>query len=756
MRKATSGNLPAETTSFIGRRRELAELRRQLASARLVTVVGPGGAGKSRLTARIASDLSRGFGDGAWLVQLADIREPALVANAFMAGLDLRDQTGMEPCALVLSHLRERQLLLVVDNCEHLLQAVAELISEILRAAPHVRVLATSREPLSVSGEHVVPVPPLELPAISEALARSRQNEAVMLFTERAAAATGGFELNADNQAAVIDVCRRLDGLPLALELAAVRMRVLSVEQIRGRLGDRFNLLTTGSRGALPRQQTLRNAMEWSHDLLTESERELLRRLSVFTGRFTLEAVESVGGVAPTLEVLSALVDRSLVLKEESGPAACYRLHETVREFAALKLSEAGEQAEVEARCTRHYLAVCEQFALEARQELAQWLRRVDLEIDTIRAVLQRCLRADDIATGLELATSLGVYWITRATSEGTRWLDDLLEAGLDDSEAAGWALMIRGFLAVLHADAVMARPVLARAIAAARSSGPSTLLSCALAMAANAENMAGERAAARRFLDEAAALAPELDDHPAMVGVLLARALDGLVREDVPAIRSAATEGVRRAQAAGDLYTLATMWMNLGLADLIAGEATAARPKLAAALRIAREIDDRVAQFNLLAALSHAAAMLSNAHQAARLLGAAESLRSAVGLSANSIVAPMLIRGRAGAESALGRARFEADFRAGMELTRIEALQLALGEPARPQRTRAAGPGPALGGRETEVARLVGAGLTNKEIGARLFISERTVETHVRNILDKLGFSSRAQIAGWIAAPDR
>ncbi|HKA11394.1 MAG TPA: LuxR C-terminal-related transcriptional regulator [Candidatus Dormibacteraeota bacterium] len=755
MRKATSGNLPAETTSFIGRRRELAELRRQLASARLVTVVGPGGAGKSRLTARIASDLSRGFGHGAWLVQLADIREPALVANAFMAGLDLRDQTGMEPCALVLSHLRERQLLLVVDNCEHLLQAVAELISEILRAAPHVRVLATSREPLSVSGEHVVLVPPLELPAISEALARSRQNEAVMLFTERAAAATGGFELNADNQAAVIDICRRLDGLPLALELAAVRMRVLSVEQIRGRLGDRFNLLTTGSREALPRQQTLRNAMEWSHDLLTESERDLLRRLSVFAGRFTLEAVESVGGVAPTLEVLSALVDRSLVLKEESGPAACYRLHETVREFAALKLSEAGEQAEVETRCTRHYVAVCEQFALEARQELAQWLRRVDLEIDTIRAVLQRCLRAGDIATGLEVATSLGVYWITRATSEGTRWLDDLLEAGFDDSEATGWALMIRGFLAVLHADAVMARPVLARAIATARSSGPSTLLSCALAMAANAENMAGERAGARRFLEEAAVLAPELDDHPAMVGVLLARALDGLVREDVAAVRSAAMEGVRRAEAAGDLYTLATMWMNLGLADLIAGEAMAARPKLAAALRIAREIDDRVAQFNLLAALSHAAAMLGNAHQAARLLGAAESLRSAVGLSVNSIVSPMLIRGRAGAESALGRARFEADFKAGMELTRIEALQLALGEPVRPQRTRAAGPGPALGGREAEVAHLVGAGLTNKEIGARLFISERTVETHVRNLLDKLGFSSRAQIAGWIAAPD-
>jgi predicted ATPase len=249
------GTLPAEATSFIGRRRELAELRKRLASTRVVSLVGPGGVGKTRLALRIATDLQRGFAGGAYFVELAEVRVAALVSNAVLAALDLRDQAATEPTALLLSHLRERELLLVVDNCEHVLGAAAQLLSEVVRAAPGVRVLATSREPLSITGEHVLPVPPLELPSahISEPLSQLRQNEAVSLFSERAAAASGTFELTTANQAAVVELCRRLDGLPLAIELAAVRTRVLSVEQILGRLKDRFSLLTGGSRAALPR-----------------------------------------------------------------------------------------------------------------------------------------------------------------------------------------------------------------------------------------------------------------------------------------------------------------------------------------------------------------------------------------------------------------------------------------------------------------------------------------------------------------------
>jgi predicted ATPase len=288
------GNLPAEVTSFVGRRRGLAEIRAKLANARLVSLVGPGGVGKTRLAIRAAANLGRGFPGGAWLVELADVREPALVANAAMAALDLRDQTATEPRALLLSYLRDQRLLLVVDNCEHLRAAAALFLTEVLRAAPGVRVITTSREPLSVPGEHLIYVPPLDLPPVdrAEPLNRLRQNDAVALFVDRASAGSGGFELTNANQAAVAELCRRLDGLPLAIELAAVRIRVLSAQQILDRLADRFALLTGGGSATLPRHQTLRTAIDWSHDLLPAREQVLLRRLSVFAGRFNLDDIE--------------------------------------------------------------------------------------------------------------------------------------------------------------------------------------------------------------------------------------------------------------------------------------------------------------------------------------------------------------------------------------------------------------------------------------------------------------------------------
>jgi predicted ATPase len=433
------GNLPAEATSFIGRRRELAEIRKKLTEARLVSLVGPGGVGKSRLAIRAATALGRGFPGGAWRVELAEVTEPALVGNAVLAALDLRDQAAAGPLALLLSYLRDKRLLLMVDNCEHLLPAAARVLAEILRAAPGVRVITTSREPLSVPGEHVIPVPPLDLPSADATvpLARLRHNEAVTLFAERAAAASGSFELTADNQTAVVELCRRLDGLPLAIELAAVRVRVLTAQQILDRLSDRFGLLTLtgGGRAALPRHQTLRTTIDWSHDLLTAGEQTLLRRLGVFAGRFTLADVEGVCTsddvpAARALDVLSSLVDKSLVGKQDAKDVATYRLHETMREYAGLKLGEAGEQEAVELRCADYYRGKCEQAPEEARYRLVEWLGWMDLEIDNIRAVLQRCVAQKDGHRGIELAGLIGWYWITRATSEGIRWLDELLPLG--------------------------------------------------------------------------------------------------------------------------------------------------------------------------------------------------------------------------------------------------------------------------------------------------------------------------------------
>ncbi|MEV5889615.1 helix-turn-helix transcriptional regulator [Nonomuraea fuscirosea] len=775
-----TGNLPAEASSFVGRRRELAVVRRKLSESRLVSLVGPGGVGKTRLALRMAGDLGRGFPGGAWLVELAEVGDPGLVGDAVTAALDLRTQTAAEPAALLLSYLRDKRLLLVVDNCEHLLGTVAPLVAEVMRAAPGVRVIATSREPLSVPGEHVVPVPPLDLPPPARApLAELRRNEAVSLFAERAAAGSGTFELTPANQAAVADLCRRLDGLPLAIELAAVRTRVLSAEQILARLDDRFGLLTGGGRAALPRHQTLRTTVDWSHDLLAPGERALLRRLCAFAGRFTLEDVEAIcayGDVpaAGTLDLMASLVDKSLVVKEDAGGLACYRLHETMREYAALKLREAGERELLARRHTGHYTARCLESAPLVRHRLAEWLAWMDLEIDNVRHVLRDCLTRRDLRRGVLLVCSLGYYWMTRGLGEGVRWLDALLayggggarepatgpqreggqaqEPGLGPQELA-LAWYMRGFLAVLQSDPDTARPALDEAVTTAGAAGIRSVLAQSLALASMAAGMAGDRPAATRLGERARAATEGLGDHTALLMYLQSRALTGLLGGDLAPAGSAAAEGVRLGRESGDLYSLGMMLLNLGSARLLAGALDEAGPLLAEGLRVAYRIDDRVGQYALLYALACHAAGTGRARPAARLLGAAETVRAGTGADVLPYLAPLLAEAGESARAALGEAGFDEEFAAGAALDRDAAVALALGEPApgtaeQPEEEGA----PPLGRRESEVARLVAEGLSNKQIGARLFISEHTVDSHVRAIMNKLGFNSRAQIAAWTA----
>jgi predicted ATPase/DNA-binding CsgD family transcriptional regulator len=758
-----SGSLPAEATSFIGRRHELAETRRKLAAARLVSLVGPGGVGKTRLAIRVAASVARGFPGGAWMAELAELRDPALVGHAVLAALGLHDQAATEPLALLCSYLADKELLLVLDNCEHLLEPTARLLSEVIRAAPGVRVIATSREPLSVAGEHVLPVPPLELPAPDAAgsLAQLGQNEAVMLFTERAAAASGRFELTASNQAAVTGLCRRLDGLPLAIELAAVRTRALQPEQIRDRLDDRFGLLTGGSR-ALSRHQTLRTTIEWSYDLLTAAERTLLGRLCVFAGRFMLDGVEMAccSGEVPAdqaVDLLSSLIDKSLVIKEEADGAACYRLHETMREYARLKLQEAGEEDEIERRCADYYLSRCARFAVEGRYRLLEWLGWMEVEIDNIRAVLRRCADHGDSGRGIAVASSLIWYWITRATAEGVRWLDELLPRQAAAALPLPWPYFVRGFLGVLQNDPAAATPALQRAVTAAQAAGQRDALSQSLAMASIATSMAGDRASSRRLLDAARDAADGLDDLGTTLLAYQAQALNGLLDGDLGAVRPAAEQGARLSREAGDLYSLQMMLLNQGLAALIAGDLHESGQRLAEGLRIARQLDDRVAQCHLLGALGCCAAGTREQRLAAQLFGATDNLRAEAGAAINAALAPPLARARASVTAALGPSRFEAEFKAGQQLSRDAAARLALREAAPPAAADAghAGAG-VLRPREADVARLVADGLSNKEIGARLFISERTVESHVRSIMNKLGFNSRAQIAGWMGASGR
>ena len=398
------GNLPGALSSFIGRRREMAEVARLLAEQRLLTLTGPGGSGKTRLALEVGRQAQPDYDDGVWLVELAALGAGELLPQTVAAALGVRERTDESLLDSLLGHLRPRHSLILLDNCEHLLDACAELVAALLAACPDLRILATSREPLGIPGAGVWLVPPLSLPAPQPwrdpagglaALDGYRQAEAVQLFEARARAALPSFELTADNAPWVADICRRLDGLPLALELAAALVRAFSARQIAERLDDRFRLLTSRRRAGPPRHQTLAAALDWSHDLLAGQERALLRRLAVFAGGWRLAAAESVGAgddiaTSEVLELLSSLVDKSWVVVERAGDERRYLYLETVRQYAYEKLAAAGE---AEATRDKH-LAYYTQWAESAAPFLLDrdplpWLGQFDAELDNLRAAFE-------------------------------------------------------------------------------------------------------------------------------------------------------------------------------------------------------------------------------------------------------------------------------------------------------------------------------------------------------------------------------
>ncbi|MFC1407727.1 regulator [Streptacidiphilus sp. N1-12] len=477
MSSSARGNLPAETTAFVGRSTELAEAQRLLSSARLVTVVGPGGVGKSRLGLRAAALAATGPNDGAWVVECSLVSDPALLGHAVTEALRLTDGTARPPVEVLVEQLRERELLLVLDGFEHLVDAAATLVAQLLAAVPGLRVLATGRQPLGVPGEHLLQVPPLP--------ADSPEAQAVQLFVQRAAAVLPGFRLTPANAEAVAALCRRLDGIPLALELAAGRLRVLSVEQITERLDDRFRILTGGARTALPRHQTMRTAVGWSHELCTPAERLLWARISVFAGGFDLDAAEYVcsGDGLPAddvLDLLSELVAKSIVIRDvlpddgagdeadagrggEQGGVR-YRLLDTLREYGARWLREAADEQRLRRRHRDWYLGLATWGEIEwfsARQ--AQTGDRTHRAHANLRVALDYCLtEPGEEQLGLFLAGTLWYFWVGCGhLSEGRHWLDRALALSGEPTEARAKALWVTGYMATLQGDLVRARPAL-------------------------------------------------------------------------------------------------------------------------------------------------------------------------------------------------------------------------------------------------------------------------------------------------------
>ena len=759
-----AGRLRGELTEFVGRRAELALVRRALGTARLVTLTGPGGIGKTRLAVQAAWGARRAFDDGVWLAELGRLRDSALLVPEVARSLGLSDQSARWAVAALSDRLAGRQLLLVLDQCEHLADGCAVMADALLRASPSLRIIATSRHVLGVAGEVTVTVPPMTVPAEDgptspEELLRF---EAVRLFADRAGAVLPGFTLDAGNGAAVAGVCRALDGIPLAVELAAVRLRSLSPGQILARLDSRFDLLSGGGPADAPHHRTLHAALAWSYGLLTEAEQAMWRRVSVFAGSFDLDAAEAVcatGDITAELvvDLVDGLVAKSILMRGAGDGKARYRLLDTIGEFGLGKLRAEGSEREFRARHRDWYAALAaEQEAFGPRR--AEWIGHLDQEHENLRAALEFCLSEPrEVAAGIELACDLWRYWETHGhLTEGRRILAALLEKLDTAAGVRPRALWVAGFLALVQGDLPAARALLEATLEAAPGAGDVRSIAYASSQLGYVLYYLGEVDQGHVMAENALRLHQQSADQ---IGVALALTQLGFIHLCSGESQLAAArfgECARLAERTGNVWYQGYARWGLAVATWLLGDPDGAAALVCDSLRGMRVIDDPVGVAECLNALAWIAAARKQAVLALTLMGAADAAWAAV----PAVLQPAL---RGYHDAALGAARealpeseCQAALAKGTAMSRADAIALALGESSRPaprsEGTQAGARPGRLTRREQDVAVLVARGLSNSQIAAELVISARTVETHVQHIMDKLGVSTRAQIAAWSA----
>jgi predicted ATPase/class 3 adenylate cyclase len=687
--EATPNNLPQQATSFVGRSPEVAALARLLAKSRLLTLTGSGGCGKTRLGLQIAADALEQHPDGVWLAEFAPLADPALVAQTTATVLGLKEESGKPITRTLVEHLKDKTLLLLLDNCEHLLDACARLCETVLRQCPGVRILATSREALAIGGEQAYRVPSLSLPDTRQAYTPESlvRFEAVQLFADRAVLARHDFLITERNAAAVASICYRLDGIPLALELAAARLRSLSVEEIDGRLNERFRLLTGGSRAALPRQQTLRSLIDWSYDLLHDPARQLLQRLSVFSGGWTLPAAERIcaGGGMDEIEVLdqlTSLADKSLVATNPLDGDTRFRLVETVRQYAREKLLEGAHAAAVRARHLDYFLSLAEEAEPKLQgAEQASWLRRLEQEHDNVRAALEWSLATRGERHGLRLCGALQRFWITRGHyTEGRGWCARVLETAGAESPTLLRAKVqnCAGLLAYHQVDFVAARASLEESLALRRQLGDRRGVGISLNNLGMVALDQRDLPAARRMHEESLAIARELGNRNGIARSLGNLGMVASEQRDFETARTLFDECLSIMRELADREGIAIALHSLGGNAYEQANYAVAYARYNESLAILHELGHRGRMAYTLEELGAVVAAQGDVPRAAQLWGAAQRLREEVGSPAPAEDSAFEARVDAARATLHDDPAFDLAWQEGRALTAQQAIELA------------------------------------------------------------------------------
>jgi len=765
------GRLPVEATGFIGRQAELARLAALLERARLVTVTGPGGIGKTRVALRAAARAAARFADGACLVELSALREPELLAQRVADALGLPPQSPGPQRDAVLAYLRDRQLLLILDTCEHLIDECAVFAEAVIAEAPRVTLLATSREPLDVIGENSCPVPPLPVPPLPvpdqdpPPGGLNPGGTAVELFLERASAAVPGFTVTPAQMRHVIAICDRLDGIPLAIELAAVRLRALSLSELASRLDERLVLLASGQRGG--RHKALRDAISWSYDLCTPAEQALWARLSVFAGPVSISAAEEVcaGGEVPRDQVMTTmirLVDKSVLRRTEpdgdgGGQPTRYQMLDTFREFGAGQLTASGARAAVLRRLIARCLAMARGFGDHfADDDQLDRLRELRREHASTMAALEHALGSGEqasMADGIELAIALFAYWRARGlASEGGYWLGRAIRCAPAGSSAQVRALLRRACLAALAGGGDLAAADAAQSLRLGTGLGDDRLIAHAHLVSNLALSVSGRLAAAAEAGATAGRLLAALDARVGLIDLEIQLTYLALLEDDAEAALEHVERGLRLLGNREERWLHGQFYLLAAISMLMTGRETESTWGAIRSLRVKHEIGDTMGIACTLEILGWLASRSRRHERAAVLLGGADHLWKLTGgrLLATGTLESLHAEAVARSVDAIGDKRYEALFAGAARQRPDQVVAFAFrnaDDPDDEAGARLRLPGQ-LTAREREIAKLVANGLSNRQIAEQLFISRRTVDAHVEHIFGKLGITSRVTLA--------